>query len=207
MDNPITFCYALDAFSIDVNFGTGSSGTSIVLNASANSANDFYNGCILTWNGIIKTVTDYTGSTKTATINSAFATNPTSSNNYRMQMQLTFDALSVHGADSDDIDYHPNDNVIRLLNGNYYSNSPTAFNRTISISLGIVDVQSSRTFLHNFHFIRFYNSVIYDSEEICIIPPTKKLSNEWLQGVESMKTYNITLLEKIARTTNPLNWT
>lgn len=207
MDNPITFCYALDAHSIDVTFGSGSSGTSIILNANASSVNGFYNGCILTWNGVTKTVTGYNGTSKEAGISSAFATNPTVADTYRMQMQLTLDALAVRGAnDADETDMHPNDEVIRLLNGNFYSNPPTAFNRIISVSLGIVELQTSRVFLHNFHYVRYYNSIIYDAEEICVIPPSKKFLNEWMQGVESMKTYNVTLYERIARTTNPSSW-
>ena len=208
MDNPITFCYTLDAHSIDIAFGSGSSGTDIVLNALANGVTaDFYKGCILTWNGVSKTVTAYNAGTKHATINSAFATNPTSSNTYRMQMQKQFDALLVVGHnDADDVNYFPEDEAIRLLNGNYYSPRPRAFNRQITVNLGIITLQIDRVFLHSFHFYRYYCSLIYDLEEVEIIPP-KKLANELQDGVESMKSYSFTFLERVARTTQPSSWT
>lgn len=63
-------------------FGTGSAGTSIVLNEKASDVNDFYNGRTIRWNGVERTVSDYVGATRTATINLAFDTDPLVTDDY-----------------------------------------------------------------------------------------------------------------------------
>lgn len=68
--------------AVSAKFGTGSAGTSIVLSEKASGVDDFYNGRTIRWNGIERTITDYTGSTKTATISSAFATDPLVTDQY-----------------------------------------------------------------------------------------------------------------------------
>lgn len=71
------------------NGGTAQAGapTSVTLAAAASASDDFYNGMtveILTGPGAgeFKTITDYVGSTRVATVNSAWTTNPTSSSTY-----------------------------------------------------------------------------------------------------------------------------
>jgi len=56
-------------------------GTTITLDASANANNDFYNNCLVeiiggTGIGQSRFITDYVGSTKVATVNSSWVTNP-----------------------------------------------------------------------------------------------------------------------------------
>jgi hypothetical protein len=81
-------------------FGTGSSGTSIVLNSAASSTNDMYNGLIITKvaTGETRTISDYTGSTKTAIVSSAFASDPINSEYY------TIDNLCKAELDEDDVE-------------------------------------------------------------------------------------------------------
>lgn len=64
----------------------GASGT-ITLRAAASATNDLYNGAVIeivrgTGAGQIRTVTDYVGSTKVATVDRAWATNPSSDSVY-----------------------------------------------------------------------------------------------------------------------------
>jgi hypothetical protein len=65
-------------------FGTGSSGTSIVLNSAASAVDDMYNGLIITKvaTSETRTITDYTGSSKTAIVDSAFAADPVNTDYY-----------------------------------------------------------------------------------------------------------------------------
>ncbi len=69
-----------------LNFGSGSSGTSIILNTQELPINDYYNGLNITWNGVTKAITDYDGSSREATIATPFASNPTTSDEYTIDV-------------------------------------------------------------------------------------------------------------------------
>ena len=56
---------------------------------------DYYNGYLLTWEGVTKRITDYTGSTKTAIIDSAFAVDPVITDKYTTG---TFTSLKNFGS-------------------------------------------------------------------------------------------------------------
>lgn len=65
----------------------GGAATTITLAAGASAVNDFYNGRVVrivfgTGAGSSGTITDYVGSTKVATVSSAWATNPASGSGY-----------------------------------------------------------------------------------------------------------------------------
>jgi hypothetical protein len=69
--------------------GTAQAGaaTTITLDAGASSIDDFYNGLQIGHSGdryTWRTITDYVGSTRVATVNAAWATNPTSSDTFRV---------------------------------------------------------------------------------------------------------------------------
>lgn len=71
--------------------GTAQSGTSttIVLATGASSTDDAYNGMYVTitggtGSGQVRFITDYVGSTRTATVNSAWATNPNNTSTYSL---------------------------------------------------------------------------------------------------------------------------
>lgn len=81
--------YYVEAHRPALRSGTAQAGaaTTITLDASASSIDDYYVGLQVghtgdryTW----RTITDYVGSTKVATVNSAWATNPTGSDTFRI---------------------------------------------------------------------------------------------------------------------------
>jgi hypothetical protein len=70
----------LDAYGTRVTAQTGSSATAVILDAGASAVDDYYNGSVLVFtsgnlNGQARKITDYVGSTKTATV-TAFTTSP-----------------------------------------------------------------------------------------------------------------------------------
>lgn len=77
---------------------TGSTATTIVLNASANSANDFYNG---SWikitsggaNNNVRKIVSYVGTTRTATVSSAFTATPNTVDQYSIYLDKEFTGL------------------------------------------------------------------------------------------------------------------
>jgi len=69
-----------------ITFGTGSSGTSIVLDEAELNEDDYLNGLNITWNGTTKAIIDYVGSTHTATIASPFASDPVITDEYTIDV-------------------------------------------------------------------------------------------------------------------------
>lgn len=80
----------------------GSTSTTIVLASGASSVNDFYNNMTVyissgPGNGEIKTITDYVGSTRTATV-AAWTTTPTNSSVYEVMPAVTIATSEGSGA-------------------------------------------------------------------------------------------------------------
>ena len=63
-------------------FNSGSSGTTIKLNDNMSAVDDFYNNFYIYYDDERRKITDYTGSTKTAIIDSAFTSDPTDTDVY-----------------------------------------------------------------------------------------------------------------------------
>jgi len=81
----------------------GSISTTIVLASSASTTDDIYNSMTVyissgTGSGQIKTITDYVGSTKIATVSAAWATNPISDSVYEVMPAVTITTTEGSGA-------------------------------------------------------------------------------------------------------------
>lgn len=82
-----TFYIEAERPALRIGTAQAGSATTITLDASASSTDDFYNGLVIGHSGdryTWRTITDYIGSTKVATVNAAWATNPTSSDTFRI---------------------------------------------------------------------------------------------------------------------------
>ena len=90
---------------VNTNTGTalaGSTGTTIVLAATASTTNDIYNGMTVyissgTGSGQIKVITDYVGSTKTATV-STWTTNPDTTSVYEIMPAVAITDADPEGS-------------------------------------------------------------------------------------------------------------
>lgn len=81
--------YYIEAERPALRTGTAQAGasTTITLDANASAIDDYYTGLQIGHTGdryTLRTITDYVGSTKVATVNSAWATNPTGSDTFRI---------------------------------------------------------------------------------------------------------------------------
>jgi len=117
-----------------------------------------------------------------------------------------YDVLSIQGADDvDDLNTFPDNGLIRLLNGDYFSQPINSFNRRISVDFGIVDDPILRIFISDFLFTKNKKTVIAGSEEIEIVfENPSKLQNEWIDACVYQKRYRLTMMERYS--INALPW-
>ena len=89
----------------DINTGTAQDGanTSITLASTASATDDLYNNMTVyissgTGSGQVRTISDYVGSTKVATVSAAWATNPISDSVYEVMPAVTITTTEGSGA-------------------------------------------------------------------------------------------------------------